>query len=166
MSVNSSKPKRLNFWHYKSFLMEIGDISVKFEWNNAGIKCVCKCRFDGDGHAFSSMNVLTLLVLKPDYSGMTKIQWNFVMVLFITYSADHNEILHTSRQLHCHDVCKIPLWSAEYILNQSTAYFGRISNSIEISLVGRAPGQFHGRWCLVLAPCTASVSATMVFYLG
>ena len=29
----------------------------------------------------------------------------------------------------------------EYILNQSTANFDRISNSIEISLVGRAPGQ-------------------------
>ena len=74
-----------------------------------------------------------------DVSIEFKIQWNFVMVLFITYSADHNEILHTSRQIHCRDVCKIPLWLAEYILNQSTAYFGLISNSIEISLVGRAP---------------------------
>ena len=37
-------------------------------------------------------------------------------------------------------VCKILWWSVEYILNQSTANFGRISNSIEISLVGRAQG--------------------------
>ena len=43
-------------------------------------------------------------------------------------------------QLHCHDVCKILLWSVEYILNQSTANFGQISNLIEIVLVGRAPG--------------------------
>ena len=50
------------------------------------------------------------------------------------------KILHTSRQLHCRDVCKIPMWSVEYILNQNTAYFGRISNSIEISSVGRVPG--------------------------
>ena len=34
-------------------------------------------------------------------------------------------------------MCKITLWSVEYILKQSTAYFGPISNSIEISLVGR-----------------------------
>ena len=49
-------------------------------------------------------------------------------------------MLHTSRQLHCRDVCKILLWSVEDILNQSTASFGRIANSIQISLVGRAPG--------------------------
>ena len=47
------------------------------------------------------------------------------------YSTDHNEILH--------GVCKISLWLVEYVLNQSTAYFGRISNSIEIPLVGQAP---------------------------
>ena len=41
---------------------------------------------------------------------------------------------------HCNDVCKISLWSVTYILNWSSPNFGRISNSIEISLVGRAPG--------------------------
>ena len=50
------------------------------------------------------------------------------------WSSDHNEILPTSRQLHCREVCKILLWSVQYILNQSTGNFGRISNSIEISL--------------------------------
>ena len=58
-----------------------------------------------------------------------EIQWNFVMLLFITYSADHNDILHTSRQLYCRDVCKISLWSARHILNQSNPNFGRISPS-------------------------------------
>ena len=29
-----------------------------------------------------------------------EIQWNFVMLLLITYLADHNEILHMSRQWH------------------------------------------------------------------
>ena len=48
--------------------------------------------------------------------------------------------MHTSRQLHCRDVCKISLWLVEYISNQCTAYFGRISNSIEIPLVWRAHG--------------------------
>ena len=61
---------------------------------------------------------------------------------FKIYLIDHNEILHTSRQLHCRDVCKISLWSAKYILNQSTANFDRNSNSIEIALVGRAHGVF------------------------
>ena len=53
------------------------------------------------------------------------------------YLTDHNDILHTSRQLHCRDVCTISLWSVEYILNQSTTNFGRILNLIEILLVGR-----------------------------
>ena len=56
-------------------------------------------------------------------------------------STDHKEILHRSWQLHCRDVCKILLWSVEYILNQITTNFGRISNLIEISFVGRAPYQ-------------------------
>ena len=63
--------------------------------------------------------------------------------------SDHNEILHMPRQSHCRDMCKVSLWSVEYILNQSTANFGRISNSIEISLVGRAPGHnLHRSWQL------------------
>ena len=59
--------------------------------------------------------------------------------------ADHNDILHTSRQCHCRDVCKISLWSVEYIRNYSVLNFYRISNSIEICLVGQAPGlcRFH-----------------------
>ena len=32
------------------------------------------------------------------------------------------------------------LWSVEYILNKSTSNFVLISNSIDISLVGQAPG--------------------------
>ena len=69
-----------------------------------------------------------------------QIQWNFVMLLFITYSTDHNEILHTSRQEHCRDVCKISLGSNEQISNQNTPNFYRIWNTIEIPLVGWAPG--------------------------
>ena len=36
--------------------------------------------------------------------------------------------------------CKISLWSVEYIRNYSILNVHRISNSIEICLVGRAPG--------------------------
>ena len=51
-----------------------------------------------------------------------------------------------SLQLHCRDVCQVSLWSVEYIiLNQSTWNFGLISNSIEMSLVERAPGNMT-RW--------------------
>ena len=42
---------------------------------------------------------------------------NYAVIWFKIYSNDHNEILHTSRQLHCRDVCKISLWSIEPILN-------------------------------------------------
>ena len=48
-------------------------------------------------------------------------------------------------------MCKISLWSLECILNQSTANFGRISNSIEKSLVGWAPGNTWSQceWCMM-----------------
>ena len=62
------------------------------------------------------------------------------MLWYKMYSTDHNEILHTSRQCYCRDVCKISLWSVEQILNYSTPNFDQISNSIEIPLVGQAPG--------------------------
>ena len=66
------------------------------------------------------------------------------------YSADHNEILFMSRQFHCCDVCKISLRSVWHILNYSTLNVDRISNSIEILLVGRGPGS-----PLVLVVCLA-----------
>ena len=75
-----------------------------------------------------------------DISIKFEIQPKFVVLWFKMYSTDHNEILHTSRQCNCRDVSEISLWLVEYILNQSTANFGRISNLILISLVGRAPG--------------------------
>ena len=65
---------------------------------------------------------------------------------------DHNDILRTSRQLHCRDVYKISLWSVEYILNQSTSNICLISNSIEISLAGRGPGRydsFMDMWTMI-----------------
>ena len=53
----------------------------------------------------------------------------------------HNKIFHTSLKLHCHDVCKIWLWSEEYTINQSNANVGWILNSTEILLVGLSPGR-------------------------
>ena len=55
----------------------------------------------------------------------------------------HLDDLFLGVQLHCRDVCKIALWSAEYVINNSITKFHWISNSIEISLVGRAPGVRH-----------------------
>ena len=59
-----------------------------------------------------------------------EIQCSYVVLLFIRWLADHNEILHM-----CSDMCKISLWLVEYILNQSTANFGWISNLMVILLV-------------------------------
>ena len=56
------------------------------------------------------------------------------------YSTDHKKFLHTPRQCNYRDVRKISLWSVEHILNKTIPNFGRISNLIEISLVGQAPG--------------------------
>ena len=84
------------------------------------------------------------------------------MLWFEIYSTDHNEILHTSRQLYCRDVWKISLWSVQHILNQSTPNFDRISNSIEIPLVGLAPEQniFNAKdWA-----CLMEYTRSVVFY--
>ena len=51
--------------------------------------------------------------------------------------------------IDCRGVCKVLLWLVEYILNQSTANLSRISNSIEISFVGRAPGSLSMHLLLV-----------------
>ena len=75
-----------------------------------------------------------------DISIEFEIRPKFAVLWFKIYSTDHHEILHTPRQCNCRDVRKIPLWSVRHILIQSATNFGRISNSIEISLVGRAPG--------------------------
>ena len=48
--------------------------------------------------------------------------------------------LHSPRYLHCRDVCKIILRSTEYIMNRSITKMSLNSSSIEISLVGQAPG--------------------------
>ena len=52
------------------------------------------------------------------------------MLLFITYYANPNEILHKSRQLHCRDLGKILLWLVEHILNKYTQNFYGLLQSI------------------------------------
>ena len=51
-----------------------------------------------------------------------EILWKFEMLLFITYSADHNEILYTSRQWHCFHVRKVSMWLVECILNEHSKF--------------------------------------------
>ena len=46
-----------------------------------------------------------------------EIRWKFKTLWCKIFAADHNHILHMSRQCHCRDVCKISLWSLEYIRN-------------------------------------------------
>ena len=52
-----------------------------------------------------------------DISIEFEIQPKFAVLWFKMYSTDHNEILHTSRQCKCRDVCKISLLSVKHILN-------------------------------------------------
>ena len=47
-------------------------------------------------------------------------------------STDHSDILYTSRR----EVCKISIEAVEHIISSSTPNFGRMSNSIEMPLVG------------------------------
>ena len=50
-----------------------------------------------------------------DISIKFETQPKFAMLRFQIYSTDHNEILHMSRQLNYHDMCKILLWLFAYI---------------------------------------------------
>ena len=83
---------------------------------------------------------LTNTGARPTNDTSIKIRPKFAVLWLKIFSTDHNEILHTSRQLH---VCRISLWSDEHFLNQRTPNFDRISNSVEIPLLLRAPGIRH-----------------------
>ena len=52
-----------------------------------------------------------------DISIEFKIQPKFAVLWFKMHSTNHNEILHTSRECNCGDVCKISLWPVEHISN-------------------------------------------------
>ena len=50
-----------------------------------------------------------------DISTEFEIRPKFAVSWLKMYSTDHNEILYTSLQCNCRDVCKISLWSVEQI---------------------------------------------------
>ena len=70
----------------------------------------------------------------------SEIRLKFSVLWFKIVSTDHSEILRKSRQYCCRDVCNILLRWTEYVMNKNITKFHQISNSIEISLVGRTPG--------------------------
>ena len=96
------------------------------------------------------------------------------MLLFITYSVDNNQVLHTSRQLHCRDVCKMSLWSFKHILNQNIVNFDQISNSMKYRWWdgrqdrGRTLSRRHtlGALSALLAHCEGNPSITRSAGLG
>ena len=45
------------------------------------------------------------------------------LLLFNMCWTDNKEISHTSRQRYCRDMCKISLWSAEYVMNKIITKF-------------------------------------------
>ena len=100
-----------------------------------------------------------------------EIRWNVTMLLFIVYSLDHREILHTSRQSYCREESNNSLWSVGYSLHKSTTNFERISNSIEIPLVGLAHEAVFLLSILLLIRTTCWASAQpgpsgTLYYLG
>ena len=86
-----------------------------------------------------------------DISIECEIRPKFAVLSFKIFSTDHNKILPTPRQRNCRDVCKISLWLVKHILMLSFPNFDRISNLIEIVLVGRAPG-LQNTWWKILLP--------------
>ena len=72
-----------------------------------------------------------------------KMRAKFDVLRFKVHSADHNKILHMSRQCNCRDMRKNSLQSIEHILNYLTPNSDWISNLIEILLIGQGPVQDH-----------------------
>ena len=97
-----------------------------------------------------------------DISIKFKILPKFAMLWFKMSSNNQNEISHTSRQCNCRDMCKILLWSVEYILNYGTPNFDRISISIEIPLVGRDPRPWLDGHKIILYPQWCFYNGKMV----
>ena len=91
------------------------------------------------------MNVADDLIPMPLMIFRSNSKFNEILYQLCSYSLHIRPITTEfyTRQLHVRDGCKISSWSVEPILNQNTANFDRISNSIKISLVGRAPGHLH-----------------------
>ena len=56
-------------------------------------------------------------------------------------TTDNKDILHKLQQCYWRDVYQISLWSVEYAMKKSITKFYWFSNSVEISLVGQAPGK-------------------------
>ena len=75
-----------------------------------------------------------------------EIRSKFAGLWFHIWSAGHNEFFRTSRQFCCRDECKISFWSVAYVRTKSITKFQRISNSIEISSVGRASCWNEALW--------------------
>ena len=69
-----------------------------------------------------------------DISIEFEILWNFVMLLFSQSPQNFAHVTTVTLSW------RVQMWSVDRILKQSTANFDRISNSIEIPLVGREPG--------------------------
>ena len=85
---------------------------------------------------------------------------------------EHNEILHTSRQYYCPDVCKILLWLGEYIMNKSAAkihwvpkyhYSGTGASCSNQNILGEL-GQHYG--CSSFAVYITRSAAALVAYVG
>ena len=63
----------------------------------------------------------------------------FGVLWFGVCSADRGAVLHTSRPLHCRDVCEIWLWSVVERFEPERCTFWSVSGSVGVLLVGRAP---------------------------
>ena len=68
-----------------------------------------------------------------------KIRSKFTVLWFEIYKTNRKQILHTSQQCDCRDLCKMLMWFAKYVMNKSITKFHWILNSIVILFVGQPP---------------------------
>ena len=65
-----------------------------------------------------------------------EIQPKFGVLWVIMCFTNYNAILHTSHNCSCRNVCKISLWSVEYIFNQENSKFWKICEFVQNTVSG------------------------------
>ena len=74
-----------------------------------------------------------------------QIRLEYICLYLPSHVSDHKKFC--TFQDSCLGMYKISLWLVQFSLDYSEDKFHRIPNSIELSLVGRAPGQYYCCWC-------------------
>ena len=114
-----SQPSNLQFdlsWNHTNMYKQM---NVKHRQVFVSVLVFCYCHPSLQGAISQNKDKIKGLGLHPTNEIWSK----FEVLWFEIWSTDHNKILHTSWHCYCRDMCKISLWSVEYVTNHSITNF-------------------------------------------